>query len=164
MDDTGDIQKQIWTDGDFDQMSFHDCLIHAIGFRDYGHALMLDIDYVFSYAAKGSQGTWVSPATLIFSNISDVRMGDVRIDPNTPWFEIDDLTVADEGGRHRWTIKLSEGAISLLADGYTMFARAEPVLLDGQAFDPGWRGGISFEHPCPPTILSACNIEPDEES
>lgn len=161
MADTGKLEKSIWTDDDFDRMGFHDSLIHAIGFRDYGHGLMLDIDYVFSIEADATR---VSPATLIFANISDVRMGDVRVDPNCPWFEIFRLTVSDEGGRRRWTLQLGEGEISLLADGYTMFVRAEPVLLEGQSFDPAWRGGISFEHPNPPTILSACHIEPDEDS
>ena len=164
MSDAGNLEKRLWTDGDIDQMSFHDCLIHALGFHDFGHALMLDIDYVFHDKPSETPGTWVSPSTLIFSNISDVRMSNVRADPSTPWFEISRLTVSDEEGRQRWTIKLGEGTISLLADGYTMFVRAEPVLLEGQAFDPAWRGGISFEHPDPPRILSTCHTEPSEDS
>jgi hypothetical protein len=41
-----ELEKTLWTETDFEIMSWHDCPIHALAF-DKEDKLLLDIDYIF---------------------------------------------------------------------------------------------------------------------
>ena len=66
--------KLIWTQADYEQMSWHDCRLHAIAIYDdfspHMHELRLDIDYIFEWVGFDTpteqSGHWISPATLVF--------------------------------------------------------------------------------------------------
>jgi hypothetical protein len=70
--------KLVWTERDFDQMSWHDCRLHGIGFIDdfnpHLHELRLDIDYILKWCegtGSDESGFWISPATLVFDAFED---------------------------------------------------------------------------------------------
>lgn len=171
------VDKIIWTHEDYDRMNvFHDCIIFGMGLRDYGHGLMFDIDYLFHSPAPaqadGPVKMWISPATLIFTDVADIRVRDVHVDANTPWPSIMELTKTDMPAERedtnnssrlwQWTMKLDHGEIAFLASGYSMYLRSAPVLSDGQSLDIEWRGGVCFDHPSPPDHpgqARACGID-----
>src|SRR5262245_9689225 len=112
-------EKWIWTDADFDQMGWHDVVIHSLAFDAY--TLSLDIDYMFRWVDPAPGETyyrfWLSPATLVFDNVSDLRidlepygapiiMGVTRSEP---------VTVADRATTWQWLLDCLDGKISFRA-------------------------------------------------
>src|SRR5262245_12604288 len=73
------LQKATWTDTDFDTMGWHDVALHAIAIepvQDYPGRVLLDIDYIVKWepppTPAASFGFWMSPATLVFDEASDL--------------------------------------------------------------------------------------------
>jgi hypothetical protein len=52
-DENYTIEKNVWSDSDYDQMSFHDVHIHAVCFSTDSTEMSFDVDYIFK---------WVMPA------------------------------------------------------------------------------------------------------
>src|SRR5437773_12514440 len=83
------IDKEVRSDEEFKEMNWHDVVIHAMATnnemlsgsdeepRFESQQLILDIDYVLnwreSYAERRAD-YWVSPATLVFEEISDLNV------------------------------------------------------------------------------------------
>ena len=68
------LEKWIWTDGEFDDMNWHACTIHAFASPD-NYDLALDIDYIFRWVNspdKKSYNFWIAPATLVFENVTNI--------------------------------------------------------------------------------------------
>ena len=69
-------EKWLWTDADFEQMGWHDVHIHGFAFGAY--TLTFDIDYTFRWVDPAPGETyyrfWLSPATLVFDDVSDVQL------------------------------------------------------------------------------------------
>jgi hypothetical protein len=42
------LEKNIFTEADFEQMNWHDCHIHSFSFND-NYELLMDIDYMFEW-------------------------------------------------------------------------------------------------------------------
>jgi hypothetical protein len=52
------VAKTIWTDADFDAMSWHDNAVHAVAFEPQPsdpRRLLLDIDYIVEWVPPGSR-------------------------------------------------------------------------------------------------------------
>src|SRR6202012_2738132 len=82
------LPKGIWTIDDFDEMGWHDCLIHAISFGEE-FKLLLDIDYIFKWVLEGKRYKfWIAPCTLIFENCYDVKFD---LDMSVPRLEMDSV-------------------------------------------------------------------------
>src|SRR3569833_1581751 len=69
-------EKLLWTDADFEIMSWHDCPVHALSF-DKNYQLLLDIDYIFKWELKKNKQKykfWIAPCTLVLENVYSVEM------------------------------------------------------------------------------------------
>ena len=137
------LEKEVWTEVDFDQMGWHDSEIHAIAFLPDIFEFVLDIDYIFAWVHPVDDDEyfkfWVAPCTAVFGNCHDLRL-DVSSSGG--------LTVQDIGrsepisprnaeyiGRDkewRWTIDCNEGEISFSAAFLKQYVRKAPRLVRQQ--------------------------------
>jgi hypothetical protein len=113
--DVPNQERRVWTDADFEDMSWHDNHVHGLQIRsgDYGAGeLDLDLDYIVEWlcAEDGSCEFRLAPATLTFREVSELRI-EVDYQAVTAGlvpFSIDGIsrepgTVATESLR-RWTV------------------------------------------------------------
>ena len=146
--------KQVWTDRDFDQMGWHDAVVHGLANGPGDYEFALDIDYILEWVkpAEGSRyfNFWVAPATLVFENVSELR---IDLEPRDG-ISVQDLNRSDlqptrpgfEGpdSHWLWTLECNEGVVSLRATGFRQTFRRSPVSCNAQKLDLKTRGGISF--------------------
>ena len=143
--------KLIWTEADFEQMSWHDCRLHGIGivddFNPHQHELRLDIDYIFQWRGFGNHaeqtGFWISPATLVF------EPEHFRIDlPGAGGDWIIGVERSDKGEASDWLISFNTGgSITVRARGFRQYIRRSPIFVatPDQYLETTQRGGISFD-------------------
>jgi hypothetical protein len=152
MKDEYQLEKTLWTDADFDIMSWHDCPVYALSF-DKQDKLLLDIDYMFKWVLMKNKRKfrfWISPCTLVFENVYDLV------------FETDDTTIIidnilrenprkpknaeylNKDLEYDWTIETTVGVILFKSIGFKQYVRQAPVLIGMQEIDLQERGGISF--------------------
>ena len=147
--------KWIWSEADFEQMSWHDVGIHALAFRPSSYELLFDIDYLYRWVAPLAGETyykfWVSPATLLFHNVYDIRFDLEPLDSicisGITRSEMDKPRNADSIGRDvdwLWTIECLDGEISFRATSFEQFTRGRPILQSQQRLSEQARGGFSF--------------------
>jgi hypothetical protein len=145
------LDKLVWSEADYDQMSFHDVHIHAAYFSTDAPELSLDVDFIFQWVAPLPPSQyftfWVSPATLVFRDVSDVEL----IWRGNELFELDELQRSEEEilptGHVRWLWTLAGnvgGSASLRATGYNLYVRREPIHVNRQSLWSEERGSISF--------------------
>ena len=110
------VARTVWTNADFDTMSWHDNAVHAVALEpapDHPGRLLLDIDYILEWVPAEAPATtlsfWICPATLVFDRA---------------W----DLT--------------SDG---LNAPGFTQYLRHPPIYSPGYWLSADERGGFSFD-------------------
>jgi len=151
MDKNYILEKGLWTDNDFDVMSWHDNPIHAISFTD-NFQLVLDIDYIFKWVLKGKYyNFWMSPCTLVFENVCNIKF---ELD-STEGCIITDITRENPQRpknaeyikrelEYDWCIELVSGEIFFNSAGYTQYVRQQPKLISKQKLELESRGGISF--------------------
>lgn len=146
------LDKHLWTDADFDIMSWHDCPIHALSFTKENE-LMLDIDYIFKWNLmknKKHYQFWIAPCTLIFENVYDIEF-----ESGHTTLIIDSISKenpkvpknADHIGKdteYDWFIETTVGEIDFTSVGYKQYVRQAPMLLRTQEIDIQNRGGLSF--------------------
>jgi hypothetical protein len=150
------LEKAVWTEADFDQMGWHDVVIHGIAFDAAKYELLLDIDYIFAWVDPEPSSKyfsfWISPCTLVFRNVPDFKAG---IDGGLG-LQLQGLTQANprrprnadfitEKTEWTWTLELNQGNISFSAVGFTQFTRKTPKHWESQFFQIDERAGISFE-------------------
>jgi len=147
------LPKKIWTLDDFDEMAWHDCLIHAISFKG-DFKLLFDIDYIFKWVLKGKKYKfWIAPCTMIFDNCHDVNFD---LDMSIPGLEIDRLTrenpkkpknaeFIEKQIEFDWIMDTQQGNISFTSVGFNQYVRSKPVFSSNQSFDQAERDGISFD-------------------
>jgi hypothetical protein len=149
-----------------DDVSWHDNLIYALQIRapdpengDWRSDLVLDIDHIVEWVcgADGKVKFRVAPATLVFHDVTDLR---IHLDMGAASFGMADVTPlalnelsidgisktrAPHPGQmpslpyHQWRIALNlprNGELTFGASGYTQTLRAEPLLLDEQRLSP----------------------------
>lgn len=150
------LDKWIWTDADFSEMSWHDVRIHAMAFviheSEFTYELVFDIDYIHKWVCSGTEGGtcrfWIAPATLVFERVHSVEM---ELAGNTVGIVILELKCQQApSGRSTdiprdfvWTLDCLEGSIRFHASGYKQFCREQPELLSQQSLDLKSRG-LSF--------------------
>lgn len=141
-------EKWIWSESDFEVMGWHDSDIHGIAFYPDTYEIAFDIDYIFVKKFLSPQGTyeyrltpegyydcWISPATLVFWNVSDVEF-DLRsynsaleIDSIERTCEKEKPLNANWIGRDTqwtWILKCQEGEIRFKSVGYFQYIREIP--------------------------------------
>ena len=139
------LEKQIWTHLDFDKMGWHDCIVYAFRFDN---KLIFDIDYLLEWVMPTGDEVnykfWISPATLIFEDVENVK---ISIDlPFVNGIEIADLNKETlEDGKIKWKMETQEGLIEFISTGYKQFIKGHPILKSGQSLSEDERGGYNFE-------------------
>jgi hypothetical protein len=149
------IDKWVWAEEDFREMSWHDVVIHGFATnnemlsgpdeepRFESQDLLFDIDYVLNWReslVEGRAGFRISPATLVFAEVSDLNVN-FRSESGPPLIVI--YTIERKG--RRWTISLNEGQISFDSAGFKQYIRREPVLKSHFTYlTDSERGGFSF--------------------
>ena len=149
------LQKAVWTEEDFDKMSWHDVYIHALTFGPRDREFILDIDYMFAWVEAEPPNKhysfWMSPATLVFKTTVDFRaqledplgLRVMRVTRKTTQSgQEGDTPLARE--KWDWTIELLQGEISFSSVGFTQHIRRPPIRAFSQEFSLKERGGISF--------------------
>lgn len=146
------MPEYLWTDRQYDEMSWHDCHVHALRVVEGAHGageLVLDLDYIVEWMcdAEGCRFRIV-PASLRFQEVTGLRL---VLDYATPSaalgpFSIHAIERRDEP-RERyvaqvWKIVLNwpEGAIDFEAKGFVQRATGEPVVSVAQCLHPDERG------------------------
>lgn len=156
MRETYTLEKEIWTEADFEKMGWHDNTIHAFSVdRDY--KFLLDIDYIFKWVhPKKSEKYfkfWVAPCTLIFENVYNLvfdleisaphhrKIDNIsRVNPTRP----KNAEYIGKGIEHEWAIETLQGEITFKSVGYTQYTRRQPILNSSDELELNLRGGISF--------------------
>jgi hypothetical protein len=143
-------EKAVWTDGDFDTMSWHDATVHAIAFHEgeQDDRLLLDLDYIVRWLhpeppARGFTFL-VAPATLVFENVSDLQ-GELDTRSSRMLLHID--TIERGKAEYAWVIQGHDFALTLFASGFRQHFRGRPIRTASQRLQLGARGGISFDQP-----------------
>jgi hypothetical protein len=158
MIDKIEIEKNIWTQDDFEIMGWHDSNIYGLtiekGEDNWTADLLLDIDYIFKWIQPVPPAQtftfWIAPCTLIFKETFDLHM-DFAIDGGClDLLEIADLylTIKTEQEKNKyiyeWTIELQQGQIKLKSYGFEQIVRQRPIHVGQQVLTLEERGGISF--------------------
>src|SRR5947209_5626308 len=77
MVESGALDRVVWTQEDFDAMSWHDATVHGIGFDEdelWAERLLLDLDYIVSWVKPTPPDEHysflVAPATLVLTALA----------------------------------------------------------------------------------------------
>jgi hypothetical protein len=160
----------VYTDRDFDQLSWHDCCIRQLSFQfpdpdlqDWRSELALEIDFITEWICGADKRCRfrLAPAALVFHSVTDLKI-------NMGWADsgfqvclyelmierihrerISDQRIHLDRPYYRWLIPLngpgeSPGSLQFGAVGFTQTLLAEPVLSDLQTLPHSQRrpGGI----------------------
>jgi hypothetical protein len=72
------MTDQVWTDADYDTMSWHDAAVHGLRFIEGEHGtgeFVLDIDYILEWIPVGQVfQVRVQPATLTFRGVFGLKL------------------------------------------------------------------------------------------
>lgn len=166
------LTKSVWSDADFEDMGWHDATIYGIAVHtdDTLSRLLLDLDYIVGWVhpvpPEKYFSFWVSPATLVFDEVWDLK-ADIDVGKSIPDLQIDDLhrvpADADQHGQPDWHVDglrtrprpirrdqphwHVEGHafdIEFRASGYHQYIRREPMLIAAQSLSHVQRGGFAF--------------------
>lgn len=155
------IKQKIWTEDDFDIMSWHDSKVYGIGFDEENFKLLLDIDYIIDWVKPEPNNIyfsfWVSPATLVFTNVYDLNIEisttlgiDIcKVFREKPIVPINKEYI-NKDTEWLWRISSNQGDITFRSIGYKQYIRRKPILTDGQNIPLIERAGISFAEECYP--------------
>lgn len=159
----------MWTQSDFDQLSWHDCHIWtlAIGagdpdISDWTSDLILDLDFIVEWICGVEKRFQfrIAPATLTFHGVTDLRIGvewgdgalQAAIHPMSidriERERVEEQKVFLDRPYYRWRIRLNwpvGGELVLGAVGFTQRLRAEPVMSARQHLTRHERQGVSWE-------------------
>jgi hypothetical protein len=146
----------VYTETDFDRLSWHDCHIWALELRvgdpkegEWINDLTLDIDYITEWlcGVNGSAQFRVAPATLIFHGVTDLKLSVdwkssgvlVALHPMSIGAvereRMQNQKIFLDRPYYKWMIHLNwpkGGEISFGAVGFTQTLLAEAVLTDDQ--------------------------------
>lgn len=142
------MRQQLWTDQQFEQMSWHDNYVHALrvveGSNGLGE-LVLDIDYILEWV-NGTEGFQfkVTPATLAFRDVSGLR---IALDYATPTagigpFSIHAIERSREPREHyvaqSWKIVINwpVGEITFEASGFVQRSHGRVIFSNAQGLRP----------------------------
>jgi hypothetical protein len=153
MNDGPALTKTVWTEADFDQMSWHDNEVHALAVEpalpEPGR-LLLDIDYIVQWVPPQPPSDlisfWICPATLVFDPAWHLT---ADIDLRGWAFSLSLLSVRrsdpDERGNFDWTLEGDQFTIELGSPGFTQYLRRPPVYTSHGRLTAEERGGFSFD-------------------
>lgn len=155
--DTYRLEKNVWSEADFEKMGWQNVVVHALAFDTERHEFLLDIDYIFAWVNPSPPSSyfsfWLAPATLVFRDVWELK---VQYNASLG-FQLQGIGRTEERirphphpeGRKkewRWTLDGNEGEFSFWATGYSQFTSRKPAHhASGQSYALTERGGISFD-------------------
>ena len=147
--------EQVWTDEQFDQLSWHDNHVHGLRIvenEDGSGELILDIDHIVEWI-QGSDKAFrfrILPATLTFHRVMFLR---VSPDYATPTAGFTPFSIAGIERRlekreryvaQLWKMPINwpRGELTFEAYGFTQRGRGEPIFYGAQCLTSELRGGV----------------------
>src|SRR5437879_2500499 len=138
MTETFELERTVWTDVDFENMSWHDCPIHAFSLNNH-YELLLDIDYIFKWVSAGKRFKfWIAPCTLIFKTVYDIAFDSEHNQPIIDYIERSNpqkpkyLEYIDRDTEYEWDIVMVSAEMTFKSVGFDMFVRKQPILVRNQ--------------------------------
>jgi hypothetical protein len=153
------MQQRV-SDADFARLSWHDDTDYGLRFEvgdsargDWRSELVLELDHIVEWVCGSDRSVRfrVAPATLVFHDITDLRialdwgdsghrtaLGEPQIDAITR-AALEDQKICLDRPYYRWRIALNwppGGEVGFGASGLTQTLRAAPLLLDQQRLPP----------------------------
>ena len=147
------VARTVWTNADFDTMSWHDNAVHAVALEpapDHPGRLLLDIDYILEWVPAEAPATtlsfWICPATLVFDRAWDLT-SDINLQGWSFQLFLDAIERSgpDDRGFFDWTLVGDHFTIGLNAPGFTQYLRHPPIYSPGYWLSADERGGFSFD-------------------
>lgn len=146
------MAERVWTDQQFDDMSWHDNHVHALRFmegEDGSGDLILDLDHIVEWI-DGENDSFcfrILPVTLAFHGVMFLRASlDYATTPAAfgPFVIREIQRRSEQRERYvaqLWKIAVNwpSGEFSFEARGFTQKGNGEPVLTDGQRLSPELR-------------------------
>ena len=138
------MTSQVWTDAQFDEMSWHDNHVHALRIvevSDGAGDLILDVDHIVEWIKDGNAFNFrIVPVTLTFHDVMFLRM---TLDYATPTAAFGPFMIhgierrTEQRPRYLaqlWKVDISwpRGEIEFEARGFTQRTLGEAVLSQGQ--------------------------------
>ena len=146
------MPDQIWTDEQFDEMSWHDNCVHALriveGINGAGE-LIFDLDYILEWieAEEGFRFR-ILPVTLKFREVTDLR---ISLDYATPTIALGPFSIhaierkVEQRERYAaqvWKLLINSpiGEITFESQGFEQRSVGAPQISNGQWLSPAERG------------------------
>ena len=145
-----------WSEADFGEMSWHDCLIHGVWLDqdgEYQSDLVLDLDYIVEWIKTEARSFWfsgapprslrfrVAPAVLRFQNVDKLQIQMLlSLKEAIRIYWVDRVANEDKGFKeYHWTIKIQAyseeigNRIEFDATGFVQELTAAPVVIEEQS-------------------------------
>ena len=150
--DDNALTRSIWSDADFEVMSWHDCAIYAYWIDNANVELVMDMDYICAWnqpvVPYDPLSFYIAPATFVVHGVTDVGLS---LQSAANPFKLNAMHREDQRSipnsdfsTWRWVLEGHHGNLSLRAVGYTLYLRRQPILVQAQSLSNEQRGGISF--------------------
>ena len=133
-------------------MDWRDCVVHGFDALPETDAVVLDVDYCIHREAPTRADElvtyWVSPATLVFQQVTKVE---IQIGGATGGLVLralergDEQTATGEWRAREWRLVGQEGQILLHAAGYSLAIRRPPLPTSTPRLTLAERGGVSVQ-------------------
>jgi hypothetical protein len=150
------MSAQVWTDAQFDEMSWHDNHVHALRLVETGDGagdLILDVDHIVEWI-KTSEGAFqfrILPVTLTFHEVMFLQLSLDYAGPTaafTPFMIYGIERRAEQRDRYvaqLWSIPVSwpSGRLAFEARGFTQRGSGEPILTTSQCLTPEQRHRVA---------------------
>jgi len=158
MNETYKLEKNYWTETDFDVMGWHDSKIHGLSFdsnsQSFKSDLLFDIDYIFEWVNTNPINKyftfWIAPCTLVFHDVHNLKMNLDSEDYLSTEVEINVLRIISKQSNSKIQLYQAElvtnfGEIAFICSGYEQFVRKPPIHTTEQWLEINQRGGISYD-------------------
>ena len=150
------LEKDIWTENDFEKMGWHDATIYGFVIeKNHGTFtadLVFDIDYIFDWIHPVEPeiyfSFWIAPCTIVFKEAFDLKI-DIEIGFAEFEFEVADLHLVNkskdsEREVYEWNLELQQGNFFFKSYGFDQIVRKKPIYAKEQILKIEERGGICF--------------------
>ncbi|MCA8961662.1 MAG: hypothetical protein KDC38_14155 [Planctomycetes bacterium] len=139
--------RRVWSDEDFEQLSWHDNRIRSIRVRNpaEGYDFEVEFDHILEWMPRGKRYRFLlAPARLSFHDVTGGHVGfDLHYRQDLIILDIAREDIAGEAERRegvrRWrftlTLEMQRAPIVIEASGFTQRLIGEPRECDGQTID-----------------------------
>ncbi|MFT3701666.1 MAG: hypothetical protein QM802_04825 [Agriterribacter sp.] len=132
--------KEIWSNEDFDEMSWHDNYVYSLSFPSDDLRMSFEIDYIFEWELNPISNLyqyWISHCWLTFLNVLNLKV-DLDYKKSTGLAILEIRRVSSRPSENKkmviWTfvIETDKGNISFDATGFIQKIDKKPILSQSQ--------------------------------